>query len=96
MVGVQMLSGQSSGEAQTIFITECSTTAGTLIRWLMKTETKPYLPIWRQEGSIILERLIKDFVDRNGNQAELSLVIWKDKKGKQHESVHTVRWKGEK
>lgn len=41
----------------------------------------PHLPIWKQDGAVVIERYIESFVDRNGNKAVLSMVSWKDKKG---------------
>lgn len=45
---------------------------------------KPHLPISKQDGAVVIERYTEDFVDRNGNKAVLSMVRWKDKKGKEH------------
>jgi hypothetical protein len=53
---------------------------------------KPHLPIWKQDGAVVIERYTETFVDRNGNKAVLSMVSWKDRKGKEHESVHCVKW----
>jgi hypothetical protein len=53
---------------------------------------KPHLPIWKQDGAVVIERYTESFVDRNGNKAVLSMVSWKDKKCKGHESVHCVNW----
>ena len=53
---------------------------------------KPHIPVWVQDGATVVGRYEKPFVDRNGNSATLSMVSWKDKKGKLHESVHCVKW----
>lgn len=54
----------------------------------------PILPIWKQDGAVVIERYTESFVDRNGNKAVLSMVSWKDKKHKEHKSVHCVKWEG--
>lgn len=51
----------------------------------------PILPIWAKEGNAVIEYRSESFTDRGGNDMMLQLVVWKDKKGKEHTSVHTVR-----
>lgn len=53
---------------------------------------KPHLPVWLQDGATVLNRYQTPFIDRSGNSATLSMVSWRDKKGKVHESVHCVEW----
>lgn len=52
----------------------------------------PHLPIWRQDGATVQQSLADLFTDRNGNNAVVTTVYWTDKKGKHHETVHTVKW----
>lgn len=53
---------------------------------------KPYLPPWKQEGCSIVSKENKVFTDRNNNQALIGYANWKDKKGKQFNSIAWVRW----
>jgi len=59
-----------------------------------KYKIKPHLPIWLQDGAVVLDRYTESFVDRNGNKAVLSMVRWVDKKSKEHKSVNCVKWEG--
>lgn len=52
----------------------------------------PVLPPWCKQGSVVLSTEEKDFVDRKGNKALVKYVNWRDNKGKEHQSIHWVRW----
>lgn len=52
----------------------------------------PHLPIWKKDGATVTDRIESDFIDRIGNKAIVSTVLWKDKKGSSKESIAWVRW----
>lgn len=53
----------------------------------------PILPFYSAEGCVVIERWNEDFVDRNGNKMVLSLLKFKNKKGKISEPVvYLVKW----
>lgn len=53
---------------------------------------KPHLPIWKQEGAVVLDQVEELFVDRMGNKAMIKNIYWTDKKNKKHSSVVRVVW----
>ena len=57
----------------------------------LKTIT-PILPIWAKDGASVTDRVESDFFDSVGNGARVMKVLWKDKKGKSHESIAWVMW----
>ena len=56
---------------------------------------KSFIPVWKQDGCTIQSEADEMFIDRNGNQATIKYVYWKDKKGKEHKSVSYVRWEND-
>jgi hypothetical protein len=52
----------------------------------------PHLPIWKKDGARVVESIESDFIDRNGNKARVMSILWKDKKGKDHNSIAWVKW----
>lgn len=53
---------------------------------------EPYIPYYNRDGNRVISREERPFVDRAGNPALVGIVYYVDKKGKQHEAVHYVKW----
>ena len=54
---------------------------------------QPYIPYYNSDGNQVTGREERPFVDRNGNEAIIGVVFYKDKKGKMHEAIHYVKWR---
>jgi len=52
----------------------------------------PHIPFYKQQGCTEISRSESDFVDRNGNKAILTTIVYSDKKGNVHEAVIQVQW----
>lgn len=56
------------------------------------TKVEPHLPFYASNGNKVVKEWHEPFVDRAGNQATVTKVIYKDKKGKEHEATIRVKW----
>lgn len=52
----------------------------------------PHVPYYLTEGNVIQKKWREPFVDRVGNKAELTKVLFRTKKGKENEVVIQVKW----
>lgn len=52
----------------------------------------PYKPIWARPGNTKIETRIEVFVDRCGNKATVTHVVYRNKKGKLREVIGFVQW----
>lgn len=55
-------------------------------------KTTPHIPYYLADGNILLKKWKESFVDRVGNKAELTKVLFRTKKNKENEVVIIVRW----
>lgn len=52
----------------------------------------PHIPFYKQQGCTEISKTKSDFVDRSGNKAILTTIVYSDKKGNVHEAVIQVQW----
>ena len=52
----------------------------------------PHIPYYLAEGNVVLRKWKEPFVDRMGNKAELTKVLFRTKKNKESEAVIQVKW----
>lgn len=52
----------------------------------------PNIPYYLADGNIVLKKWKESFVDRMGNKAELTKVLFRTKKNKENEVVIIVKW----
>jgi hypothetical protein len=52
----------------------------------------PHIPYYLAEGNVVLKKWREPFVDRMGNKAELTKVLFRMKKNKENEVVIIVKW----
>lgn len=52
----------------------------------------PHIPYYLADGNIVLRKWRESFVDRVGNKAELTKVLFRTKKNKENEVVIIVKW----
>lgn len=52
----------------------------------------PHIPYYLADGNIVLKKWRESFVDRMGNKAELTKVLFRTKKNKENEVVIIVKW----
>lgn len=52
-----------------------------------------HIPYYLQDGAHSHKYHWEEFEDRNGNKADLKIVQWITKKGKDREAVIVVKWK---
>lgn len=52
----------------------------------------PHIPYYLADGNVVLKKWKEPFVDRMGNKAELTKVLFRTKKNKESEAVITVKW----
>ena len=52
----------------------------------------PHIPYYLTDGNIVLKKWKESFVDRMGNKAELTKVLFRTKKNKENEVVIQVKW----
>lgn len=52
----------------------------------------PHIPYYLTDGNVVLKKWREPFVDRMGNRAELTKVLFKTKKNKENEAVIQVKW----
>ena len=52
----------------------------------------PHVPYYLADGNIVLRKWKESFVDRMGNKAELTKVLFRTKKNKESEVVIQVKW----
>lgn len=53
---------------------------------------EPHIPFYAANGNKVVQEWTEPFVDRVGNKATITRVIYKDKKGKEHEATIRVQW----
>ena len=56
------------------------------------TKIVPHVPIYKRDGNVVVLYRESPFIDRMGNEATITSVEYKDKKGKLHELVIKVEW----
>jgi hypothetical protein len=56
------------------------------------TKIIPHIPYYLADGNIVLRKWKEPFIDRIGNKAELTKVLFRTKKNKENEVVITVKW----
>lgn len=52
----------------------------------------PHIPYYLADGNTVLKKWRESFVDRVGNKAELTKVLFRTKKNKENEVVMQVNW----
>ena len=52
----------------------------------------PHVPYYLAEGNVVLRKWKEPFVDRMGNKAELTKVLFRTKKNKENVAVIQVKW----
>lgn len=52
----------------------------------------PHIPYYLADGNIVLRKWKEPFIDRIGNKAELTKVLFRTKKNKENEVVIIVKW----
>jgi len=52
----------------------------------------PHTPYYLADGNVVLKKWREPFVDRLGNKAELTKVLFRTKKNKENEVVILVKW----
>lgn len=52
----------------------------------------PHIPYYLADGNVALKKWKESFVDRMGNKAELTKVLFRTKKNKENEVVIQVKW----
>jgi hypothetical protein len=52
----------------------------------------PHIPYYLADGNVVLKKWKEGFVDRMGNKAELTKVLFRTKKNKENVVVIRVRW----
>jgi len=52
----------------------------------------PHIPYYLADGNVVLKKWKEGFVDRMGNKAKLTKVLFRTKKNKESESVIQVTW----
>ena len=57
-----------------------------------RNQIVPYLPPYASNGNTVVSKRQEPFKDRRGNEAALTIVTYRDKKGVLHESVAQVKW----
>lgn len=58
----------------------------------MNIKIQPHIPFYCSNGNSVVRKWTEPFTDKNGNEATLTLVVYKDKKNKEHEAVIRVQW----
>lgn len=56
------------------------------------TKIIPHIPYYLADGNVVLKKWKESFVDRMGNKAELTKVLFRTKKNKENEVVIQVKW----
>jgi len=56
------------------------------------TKIIPHIPYYLADGNVVLKKWKESFVDRLGNKAELTKVLFRTKKNKENEVVIQVKW----
>lgn len=52
----------------------------------------PHIPYYLADGNVVLSKWREFFVDRMGNKAELTKVLFRTKKNKENVAVIRVNW----
>jgi len=52
----------------------------------------PHIPYYLADGNVVLKKWKESFVDRMGNKAELTKVLFRTKKNKENQCVIQVKW----
>lgn len=58
----------------------------------MDDHIEPYLPVYCRPPNRLVRYEQRPFADRAGNRATLTIAVFQDKHGKEHEAVAQVRW----
>lgn len=52
----------------------------------------PHIPYYLADGNVVLSKWKESFIDRMGNKAELTKVLFRTKKNKENVAVIQVNW----